>query len=338
MTRRILIILLWLAMPAATAAHGVVAGAPTFPGVLLAWSFDPLPITAVGFAAVVYLRAVRVVNAAHPRSRVPRRRVVAWLAGLTAIALALQSPIDRYESSLLSVHMIQHMLLQFVAAPLLLLGAPVTLALRVASPNVRAALLAFLHGRVVRVITHPIVAWSTFAAVNWFWQFSPAYDAALELDTIHYLQHATFLTAALLFWWPIAGVDPAPNKTPYPARVLYLTMTIPQTSFFGVTLMNTSPDMYPHYATLVRNWGPSLSEDVAAAGSFMWGGGAMKLGPAVLLTVRAGMRDEDRRATRREMRSGGSAGAERDRREWLAAKSTKRAEVAKRGYSERRTH
>ena len=307
-------------MPAVTAAHGVIATAPTFPGVLLAWSFDPIPIVAVVSAAIIYLRAVRVVNAAHPRSPVPRSRVIAWLAGLAAIALALQSPVDRYESSLLSVHMVQHMLLQFAAAPLLLLGAPVTLALRVASPRGRASLLRFLHSRAVRVVTHPIVAWSAFAAVNWFWQFSPAYDAALEWDSIHYLQHATLLTAGLLFWWPIAGIDPAPNKVPYPARLLYLSMAIPQNSFFGVTLMNSSPDLYPHYATLARNWGPTLGEDIAAAGALMWGASAMMLVPAALLTVAAWMRDDDRKLRRREARSGGAARAKRDAREWQKAK------------------
>ena len=317
---------LWLALPAAAAAHGEAAGAPSFPGVLLAWSFDPLPLVAVGIAAIAYLRAVRVVNAAHPASPVPVSRVVAWLAGLAAVVMALQSPIDRYEGSLLSVHMVQHMLLQFIAAPLLLLGAPVTLALRVANPPVRRQLLRLLHSRAVRVVTHPIVTWSTFAAVNWFWQFSPAYDVALEVDAVHYLQHATFLAAGLLFWWPIAGIDPAPNKTPYPARVLYVALAIPQNSFFGITLMNSRTDLYPHYATLVRDWGPSLRDDFAMAGALMWGGAGMMLVPAVLLTVAVWMRDEERKTTRWERRSGMAERADRDAREWQAARSRVRGD------------
>ena len=316
-----LLILIWLALPSPVSAHGAVPGEPTFPGVLLAWSFDPLPLVGVGAAAIAYLRAVRTVNAAHPRSPVPATRTIAWLAGLFAVLLALQSPIDRYETALISVHMVQHMLLQFVAAPLLLLGAPITLTLRVASAPVRAQLLRILHSRAVRVLTHPIVAWSTFVAVNWFWQFSPAYNAALEVETIHYLQHATFLAAALLFWWPIAGIDPAPNKIPYPARILYLAMAIPQNSFFGVTLMNVREEAYPHYATLIRQWGPTLTEDLAMAGAFMWGGAAMMLVPAVLLVVGAWMRDDERKTSRREQRQGGVRRAELDREAWLAAET-----------------
>ena len=324
-TRLVLLILLWLALPRTVFAHGEVPGVPTFPGVLLAWSFDPLPLVAIGVAAIAYLRAVRTVNAAHPRTPVPKTRTIAWLAGLGAVLLALQSPVDRYETALLSVHMVQHMLLQFVAAPLLLLGAPITLTLRVAGAPVRRQLLRVLHSRAVRVITHPIVAWSTFAAVNWFWQFSPAYNAALEVEVIHYLQHATFLAAGLLFWWPIAGIDPAPNKAPHPVRIGYLAMAIPQNSFFGITLMNSTIDLYPHYFTLARTWGPTLTEDFAMAGAIMWIGAGMMLVPAALLVVAAWMRDDERKTARREQRAGGVQRAELDREAWRASQAERAA-------------
>lgn len=296
--------------PGVALAHGAPPGEPTFPGVLLAWSFDPLPIVGVGVVGVAYLRAVREVNAAHPRSPVSRLRTAAFLGGLAAIVLALQSPIDRYETALISVHMVQHMLLQFVAAPLLLLGAPVTLALRVASPPVRAWLLRVLHSRAVRTATHPIVAWSVFVAVNWGWQFSPLYNLALESDAVHYLQHAVYLGSALLFWWPIAGVDPAPRKLAFPGRAAYLALAIPQNSFLGITLMSTAANFYPHYATLVRTWGPSLSEDLNIAGAVMWGMGAMVFVAALLLTVAAGMRAEERKVRREEARPEARAAAE----------------------------
>ena len=107
--------------------------------------------------------------------------------------LALCSPIEAYEGQLFSVHMVQHMLLELVAAPLILLGAPMTLTLRVASPDVRRGLLAVLHSRVVAVLTFPLLTWLAFAAVNWGWHFSTLYDQALENEPLHYLQHATFL-------------------------------------------------------------------------------------------------------------------------------------------------
>ena len=291
-----------LLLPRTALAHGLPAGEPTFPGVLLAWSFDPMPIVGVGVAAAAYLRAVREVNAAHPHTPVPPLRIAAFLGGLVAIVLALQSPIERYDSTLISVHMVQHMLLQFVAAPLLLLGAPLTLALRVATPAVRRQITGILHNGAVRTLTHPIVAWSLFVLVNWGWQFSPMYNVALENDAVHYLQHATFMGSALLFWWPIAGVDPAPRKLAYPGRAAYLAMAIPPNSFLGITLISTSPDFYPHYATLARDWGPSVAEDLSLAGAVMWGMGAMVFVAALLLTVGAWMRAEERRTLRNEAR------------------------------------
>ena len=299
-----------LALAPSALAHGLPAGEPTFPGVLLAWSFDPLPIVGVGVAAVAYLRAVREVNAAHPRSPVPPARTAAFLGGLAAIVLALQSPVERYDSTLISMHMVQHMLLQFVAAPLLLLGAPITLTLRVATPAVRRHITGLLHSNAVRTLTHPIVAWSLFVLVNWIWQFSPLYNLALESDVVHYVQHATYLGSALLFWWPIAGIDPAPRKLAYPGRAAYLAMAIPPNSFLGITLMSTRPDFYPHYATLTRDWGPSVAEDLNIAGAVMWGMGAMAFVAALLLTVGAWMRAEERTTLRREARPEARAAAE----------------------------
>jgi putative copper resistance protein D len=300
----------WVLMPAVVAAHGEAVTPPTFPGVLLAWSFDPLAIALIAAAALIYLRAVREVNAAHPRSPVPGWRTVAYLAGLAAIASALLSPIERYETALLSVHMVQHMLLQLVAAPLLLLAAPVTLALRVSSPGVRAWLLRILHSRLLRIATHPLVAWSAFVVVNWGWQFSPLYDLAAESTLVHYVQHAVYLGVALLFWWPIVAVDPAPRKLAFPGRVAYIALSIPQNSFLGITLMNVQPSLYPHYWTQLRDWGPPFAEDLQIAGAIMWGMGAMVFVLALLLVLGAWMRSEDRRTRRTEGRADERAAAE----------------------------
>ena len=297
-------------LPAVATAHGGEAPAPTFPGVLLAWSFDPLALALIGGAALVWLRAVREVDAAHPRSPVSPWRTAAFMGGLAAIALALLSPIERYEAALISVHMVQHMLLQLVAAPLVLLAAPVTLALRVATPGWRARLLAVLRSRIVHAVTHPIVAWVTFVVVTWGWQFSPLYDLAVENTLVHYVQHATYLGAALLFWWPVVAADPAPRKLSHPARAVYLAMAIPQSSFLGITLMNVQPSLYPHYWTQLRTWGPTFAEDLQIAGAIMWGNGAMMFGIALILVVAAWMRAEERRTRRREARPDAQRAAE----------------------------
>ena len=195
----LIVAILGLALPGTVLAHGAPAPAPSFPGMLLEWRFEPLVLAALALAATGWWLLIRRVAAGHPTHPHPRWRQLAFVAGLAALAIALTSPIEAYEGELFSVHMLQHLLLELVAAPLLLLGAPATLALRAATPSVRKRLLAILHSRAVAVISFPLLALVLFAAVNWGWHFSRLYNQALEISWLHDLQHITFLGAALLF-------------------------------------------------------------------------------------------------------------------------------------------
>jgi putative copper resistance protein D len=198
--------------------------------------------------------------------------------------------------------MLQHLLLELVAAPLLLLGAPATLALRVASPSVRGRLLAVLHSRVVSVLSFPLLAWVLFAAVNWGWHFSSLYDQALENPLLHDLQHLTFLGAGLLFWWPVIGADPSRWRLPHPVRLFYLFLAMPQNSFLGIALMSAPTTLYPHYASNLREWGPTPIVDQNVGGMLMWVGGDVVFLLAMGFVVAAWVRHEDRRTARADAR------------------------------------
>jgi putative copper resistance protein D len=298
----LLAVICLLAVPPAVLAHGSDVAEPSLPGVLLAWRPDPLAIGGLLLAAAAYLWAVRRVNREHPAKRHPAYRSWLFGGGLAAIGVALVSPIEAYEGALFSVHMVQHMLLELAAAPLLLAGAPITLTLRVATPSVRRRLLAILQSRIVHAISFPVVAWLLFAAVNWGWHFSVLYDQALENQALHYLQHATFLGAALLFWWPVIGADPSPWRLPHPVRILYLFMAMPQNSFLGVALMSASTVLYPHYVTNGRDWGLPPLEDQALGGVLMWVVGDAFFLAGLLLVVWLWMRHEDRRTERLDRR------------------------------------
>ncbi len=196
---------------------------------------------------------------------------MAFAAGMVALAVALLSGIDRFDTALFSIHMVQHVLLTLVAAPLIALAAPITLLLRVSTPGARRRwILPVLHSRVMRVLAFPVVAWVLFAGVLWGSHFSPLFDAALEDPFVHELEHAAYLATALLFWWPAVALDPSPWRMAYPARALYVFLQMAANTFLAVVLLNAQTVLYPHYATVARSWGPTPLEDQQIGAAFMW--------------------------------------------------------------------
>jgi putative membrane protein len=288
-----------LAPPATVLGHGASAPAPEFPGVLGAWTFEPLPLLGVLAGLGLYAGAVARVDRAHPRTPVPRFRIGSWVAGLAVVSIALFSPVDTYATSLFSVHMVQHLLLTMVAAPLLALGAPITLLLRVAPASARrGAILPLLHSAPVRVLSFPVVAWLLFTAVMWASHFSGLFDAALEDPLVHEGEHLLYIVSGLLFWWPVVGADPSPWRMGYGARVGYLALGMPQNTFLGLAIYSAPVVLYPHYQTLVRAWGPDPLADQQLAGGLMWVVGDFLFIIPLLIVVAAWMRAEERRGVR----------------------------------------
>ena len=290
-----------LAVPAALGHGDEAPPPPDLAALLLGWSFQPQIVIPLMAAAAAYLWAVRRVDRAHPANPVPIDRPVFFLLGLACIAVALLSGIERYDTELFSDHMVQHLLLVFGAAPAIVLAAPITLLLRVATPEVRGRwILPVLRSRVVKVIAHPLVAWLLFTFVMWGSHLSPLFDAALEDPLIHDVEHGLYLASALLFWWPVVGRDPSPWRLPYPARIFYLGMQMPINSLLGVAILFSEQVLYPHYAATGRAWPPSPLEDQQLAGAIMWGVGDAGFLVAILVVLAAWMRDEEAVTRRRE--------------------------------------
>jgi len=304
-----------LAVPAAVAHGGVVPPPPDPAAFLLGWSFHPQVALPLLGAAAAYLWAVRRVNAAHPGNPVPVDRPVFFLVGLACLAAALLSGIERYDTTLFSVHMVQHMLLVFGAAPAIALSAPITLLLRVSSPGVRNRwILPVLRSLPVKVIAHPLVAWLLFTAVMWGSHVSPLFDAALEDPLVHDLEHGLYLASALLFWMPVVGRDPSPYRLPYPARIGYLFLQMPLNSLLGVAILFSDQVLYPHYVTTGRPWPPTPLEDQQLAGAIMWGVGDAGFIVAILFVIAAWMRSEEAATRRREAAEDARAAAAEDAR------------------------
>jgi putative membrane protein len=272
--------------------------------VILAHGIAPPPPSealAAGWNVAMVLLGLAVVGAyayaaGNARRSVPRHQMVAFVSGVAVVVFALGSPLDAYASALLSVHMVQHLLLTLVAAPLILLGRPLSLARRSAAG--RRTIPRLLRSRIAHALTHPVVAWALYAGVLWATHFTPVYQAALENDLLHAMEHVAYLGAALLFWLPVLGTEPSPWRLPYPARLLYLFLAGPVGAFLGLAINQAGRPLYPHYATLARAWGPTPLADQQAAGLLMWIAGGLGMLVAILLVAAAWARSDRAAADR----------------------------------------
>jgi putative copper resistance protein D len=270
---------------------------------LTGWELDPFAIIALAAVTWAYVSGARAVNRRHPNAPFPKKRVTWFLLGMATMAIALLSPVATYDTTLFSVHMVQHMLIMMVAAPLLLLGTPIILILRLSSTRIRREVIfPILHSLPLKALAFPPVAWVIFAGTMWISHFSPIFNESLENIWLHRLEHFWYITAALIFWWPAIGHDPAPWKMNHPVRMLYVFVQMPQNSFLGNAIYTSNSPLYNHYETLTRDWGPSALGDQQMAGIIMWVIGDMMF-LAALAFICYGWVKYEERSTRRQDRA-----------------------------------
>jgi putative copper resistance protein D len=255
-----------------------------------------LAALAVVVSALVYLYGVALLRRRGHRWPVPR--TVFFLCGLAAIAAATVSGLAAYDTTLISVHMVQHMILSMVAPILLALGAPVTLALRTLPKAPRQRLLAVIHSRVVRVLTFPLVTYALFVANPFVLYFSGLYRATLEHPWLHEWVHLHFVVTGCLFFWPLIGLDPLPGRMSYPLRALLMFLSTPFHTVLGLTVMQSATllggDWYP---SLGLTWAEPFA-DQRVAGGILWAGGEFVSVAMLGALVVQWMRYADREARR----------------------------------------
>jgi putative membrane protein len=234
-----------------------------------AWSLDPLVLLGVGLAGWSYLLGLRRLGRAGPG----RLRAAAFGAGLVAVMIALVSPVERLAEVLLSGHMVQHLLLVMVAAPLLVMGLP-RVPLTVALPvDVRRTLRRtgrrpWIRGP-WRSLTNPVVVWVGATGVLWAWHAPPLYQAALRSDALHGLEHVTLLGTAVLFWWVV--LDPRGRlRLGEGGDLAYLFAAGIQGGALGALFTFAPSPIYPAYAVTAPAWGLSALTDQQLAGLSMW--------------------------------------------------------------------
>ena len=313
-------------MPASVAAHGPAPlDPPTLAALAFDWQLEPVVVVGLLAAAVGWLLLVRRVNRLHPEHPLPGLRTSAFFGGLGMIAVALLSGIARYDTTLFSVHMVQHLLLMMGAAPLLAFSAPVTQLLRASSPRVRQGwLIPVLHFGPIEALGHPVVAGLTFAVVVWGSHFTGLFNLALEDQGIHDLEHVAYLVAAMLFWWPVIAADPARRRMPFAVRSMYLLIQVPVNSFLGMAFVFAPAPLYAHYASLGSPYGIAALADQQLAGGIMWLVGDVVFIAGILGIIAAWMRQEQRDEPAAERRFEAERAALRERADLLERTRSRR--------------
>jgi putative copper resistance protein D len=242
----------------------------------------------------------------------PVGRTVAFIVGgLGTIAFATASGIEAYDTTLLSVHMVQHMVLAMVAPIFLALGAPVTLALRTLPSHWRHRLVAVLHSRIAKVLAFPLVSYGIFVAGPFALYFTSLYRLSLEHEWLHELVHTHFIVSGCLFFWPMLGLDPLPGRWPYPARALLMLLSTPFHAVLGLTIMESRTLLGGGwYESLHLSWADPASDQVLAGG-ILWAGGELVSVTMLGVLVAQWMRHADREARQVDRRLDLAAAAAR---------------------------
>ncbi len=309
----------------------------SFTNLLTLWWFDLF--FAVIAAVLGGLYVAGVVRLVRRGDKWPVGRSLAWGLGILILVLTTQSGVARYAPVLFSVHMTEHMILSMLVPIFLVLGAPVTLALRALKPAPRRGdrgprewITVILHSRVAKFVAHPAIATALFVVSTYALYFTPLFESAMEEHLGHIAMSLHFLLTGTLFFWVIVGVDPAPNKLPYIGRLLLLFVTMPFHAFFAMAIMSMGGVLaVDWYEQLGRTWGASSLSDQNTGGAIAWGFGEIPtLIVLIALAVQWWRADErvarrhDRKADLVAARTGGSGDTELDAYNDYLAKLNKR--------------
>ena len=268
------------------------------------WRFDTFLGVVALFLAALYVFGV--VRLRRRGDQWPAGRLLAWLAGCAALVFATSSGVRAYGSAMFSVHMIEHMTLNMFVPVLLVLGAPVTLALRVLPsaaagdpPGPREWIVRAVHSPFTAFLSSPITAFVLFVGSLYAVYLTPVFDTLVQYHWGHELMAVHFLLTGYLFYWGIIGVDPGPRRLPFIGRLALLFAIMPFHAFFGIAMMTqTSAVGGNYYRMLDLPWVQNLSDDQRLGGAIAWGASEVPLVLVVVALVTQWARQDRRTSTR----------------------------------------
>lgn len=282
---------------------------------LTEWKFDLAWVLVCLFGALLYVGGV--VRLHRRGDKWPIGRTISWLTGLALLFYTTNGALNAYEQYLFSVHMLGHMMLTMLIPLVLVLGAPVTLALRAVpkrndgSWGGREWILWMVQTPYSKVITHPAVAAVIFAGSLWVFYFTPIARWAAEEHVGHQWMIIHFLISGYLFNLSMIGIDPVPYRFPYPLRIVTLFATMASHAFFGVTIMTGNGLMMADwYGAMGRAWGATPLEDQSTGGGIAWGIGELPTLTLALIVAIQWSRSDEKEQKRKDRAADRSGEAE----------------------------
>ncbi len=278
--------------------------APTFMRILTIYDPDALMIAILVTLVALYIKGVAILK--KRGDSWPIGRTIAFALGIAAIDLATSGGLGVYALFSFEYHMIAHMVLGMLAPIGLVLGAPITLALRTLpqgrtpdETGVRGSLLAALHSRYSGVITNPVVALALFDGSLFVLYFTDLFGNLMQNHVGHLFMNVHFLLTGFLFFHVIIGIDPNPRRIPHLVRIVMLFAAMSIHAFFAISLLATRTLIDGgYYASLQTPWVSDLLADQHAAGSVAWAMGEIPIIFALTATFIQWMRDDSREAKR----------------------------------------
>jgi putative membrane protein len=283
-------------MPHLIIAHAIQIAGPQNPSELIrAWSFEPGVVIPLLLSAILYARGFARLP---PNSR--KIDIFYFAAGWIALAVALVSPIHKWGSVLFSAHMTQHEILMLIAAPMLVLGRPLVPFLWAVPRGAARSLGRWSKTRwwqlVWQTVSNPFVAWLVHAIVLWSWHVPFLFQATLDNESVHALQHASFLFSALLFWWAV--IHGRQRALGFGLAVLYMFTTALHSGLLGALLTFAKTVWYPAYLDQTNAWGLTPLEDQQIGGLIMWIPAGLVYFAAALALFAGWLRESEVRAPR----------------------------------------
>lgn len=256
---------------------------PDLGHLLWGWTGNGLGLAIVGLGLALYLRGVWALRTRGDSW--PMARTVSWCAGMAVVGWATFGGLGEYSHVMFSAHMAAHMVLSMIAPILLVLGAPMTLALRTlpgprraGEVGPRALLLSFLHSRWSRLVTHPLVAPVLFTGSLYGLYFSPMFQTLMSNHWGHTVMDVHFLAVGSLYYYVLIGVDPSPRILQPLVRFGLLLVTVPFHAFFAIAVMSSDTVLAGDYWRLLdRPFRTDLLADQYLGGGIAWAMGEIPL-------------------------------------------------------------